>query len=132
MRYLLAMVLALGAFGQGIDPREIGNRGLPFEKLQNAIGTAVAHVARLSAADRATLDRANLVLGQAMAARRDQRKVDKKKILAALKEIDLVATRAFSEPDKKLVAEDRKRAEAAAKEPTQVTYIYVGKTGQPI
>ena len=132
MLFLLLILLAAGASAQGIDPREIGNRGLPFEKLQNDIGTAVAHVSRLSAADRAILDRANLVLGQAMAARRDQRKVDKKKILAALKEIDAVAARSFNEPDKKLLAEDRKRAEAAAKEPTQVTYTYVGKTGQPI
>lgn len=128
------LMVASLAFAQGKPVRidEIGNRAAPFEKLQNDISTAVAHAARLTEEDRAKLDKANLVLGEAIADRREQHKLNKKKVLAVLKDIETVSAKCFSEPDRKLIAEDRKRAEVAAKEPTQVVYIYTGKPGQPI
>ncbi len=137
MRILIALafagVLLAQKKGMPVDPREIGNRAIPFEKLQNDLGSAVAHASRLSGADRAKIDQANLVLGQAAADRRDQHKVNKKKILSALKDIESIEARnVFPAEDRKMLAEDRKKAEAAAKEPTEVTYVYVGKAGQPI
>lgn len=135
MRIFVPLVFASMLLAQKkatpVDPREIGNRALPFENLQNDLGSAVAHVPRLSGEQRAKIDKANLVLGQAAADRREQHKVDKKKILAALKDLAALE-KLFPVEDQKHLAEDRKKAEAAAKEPTEVRYVYVGKAGQPI
>lgn len=129
---LLLFFVALTAMGQ-VNAREIGNRAAPFERLQNDIGTAVAHTPTLSSEDRARLDRVNLVLGQAISDRTTQRKLNKKKVLAALKDIEAVEkTASFSAADRKALDEARKLCELAAKEPTEVRYVYVGKPGQPI
>ena len=136
---LLALFVSLVAssvraqMSRGVSNEELTNRAAPFEKLQNDIGSAVAHAPRLTEVDRAKLGHANLVLGQAISDRRDQHKVNKKKVLAALKDLEaLESSGVFPDPDRKVLASDRKRVEAAAKEPTSVRFVYTGKAGQPI
>lgn len=101
---IAAIVLtAVLSLAQIVDDRNL------FEVLQDDLITAMVH-ARLTSAQRSTLDRCALTLVKAAARQRSRKAFDKSEVKQALRDI-ATAGDVFPAEDRKILAEDAKAVE---------------------